>query len=400
MSSGEEEPIKEARGWRLNVPVWLKQPREWFVDLVYIVALLTGATVIVVPLGMGLVAFFNLGQETLFETDQAKRLEAAKLFFTVLVALIGGPLLIWRVISAHWSATAARHQAETDREGLYTGLFTKAVEQLGATREAKTYQEVDDGAGGKKREAVTTTEPNLEVRLGAIYALDRVARDSERDHWPIMQVLCSYVRNPQNSGPALLRPESAASRSSKKYYAWLTAIKPPRVDVQAALTVIGERLERSRKLEADRNLRLDLRNANLQRAVLNGGYFERAIFVEAHLDGASFDEAHLADAWFYEAHLEGGSFDRAHLDGAVFGGAHLVGASFDGAHLDGTRFFKTDLSQVESLDPVALAHALGDASTKLPDGMERPAAWPDRVLSSDERQAWIEKSRATPPDEP
>src|SRR3982751_6161439 len=39
--------------------------------------------------------------------------------------------------------------------------------------------------------------PNLEVRLGAIYALERIPRDSERDHWPIMEVLCAYVRNPE-----------------------------------------------------------------------------------------------------------------------------------------------------------------------------------------------------------
>jgi len=33
------------------------------------------------------------------------------------------------------------------------------------------------------------------VRLGGIYALERIANESEQDHWPIMEVLCTYVRN-------------------------------------------------------------------------------------------------------------------------------------------------------------------------------------------------------------
>jgi uncharacterized protein YjbI with pentapeptide repeats len=415
-------------------------------------------------------------------TEFNARIEAAKVFFPVLVTLIGGPVLIWRAITAHWAAQAARHQADTAREGHYTDLFTKAVEQLGATREVKTYHEVDDGAGGKRREAVTTTEPNLEVRLGAIYALDRVARDSERDHWPIMQVLCAYVRNPQNCGAPVLRPEDIKA-GSEEFRGWLYSIRL-RVDVQAALAVIGERPERRRELEANRSLRLDLRRANLQRAALDGIHFERAVFDEAHLDGASFYKAHLDGASFIEAHLDGASFigahlngasfigarldrasfiearldrasfDGAHLDGARFTRAHLDGASFDGAHLDGARFtrahldgasfigahldgarftrahldgssfdrahfdsaffdgaqldgasffaaqldgalfFHVDLSKARGLDPAALESALGDASTKLPDGMGRPAAWPDHELSDGQRGEWFRKTRA------
>jgi hypothetical protein len=34
----------------------------------------------------------------------------------------------------------------------------------------------------------------LEVRLGGIYALERIARDSPTDHWTIIEVLSTYVR--------------------------------------------------------------------------------------------------------------------------------------------------------------------------------------------------------------
>ena len=59
-------------------------------------------------------------------------------------------------------------------DGRITDRFSKAVEQLGASNNE-----------GKKQ---------LEPRLGGIYALERIARDSQRDRWPIIEILSAYVR--------------------------------------------------------------------------------------------------------------------------------------------------------------------------------------------------------------
>jgi hypothetical protein len=67
--------------------------------------------------------------------------------------------------------------------------------------------------------------PNIEVRLGAIYALERIAIDSPRDHWTIMDILAAYVR--QN---APLRTDAPYVEGEK-----------PRTDIQAILTVLGRR---------------------------------------------------------------------------------------------------------------------------------------------------------------
>jgi hypothetical protein len=102
-------------------------------------------------------------------------------------------------------------------------LFTRAIEQLGATRDVTKYiEEVKspvEASDGKKGDSdtppnklITETEPNPEVRLAAIHAIDRIARDSERDHWPIMQVLCSHIRNPQNLGKPTQTPDAATTR--------------------------------------------------------------------------------------------------------------------------------------------------------------------------------------------
>ena len=54
------------------------------------------------------------------------------------------------------------------REGQVTDRYTKAIEQLGSDK--------------------------LDVRIGGIYALERVARDSAKDHPTVMEVLTAFIR--------------------------------------------------------------------------------------------------------------------------------------------------------------------------------------------------------------
>ena len=181
-----------SNGWQLVRFDALKNPPVWIVAPIYAVAALLVLAVLFL-VAVGLYATFQIAYESVIG-ELKDRVEAAKVFFPILLALVGGPLLIWRVVTAQVQAAAARHQAEIARDGLYTSLFTNAVEQLGATR-----SEIE--ANGK-----TTTVPNLEVRLGAIYALERITRESERDYLPIMEVLCAYIRT--NSGRPVSRPKS------------------------------------------------------------------------------------------------------------------------------------------------------------------------------------------------
>lgn len=132
-------------------------------------------------------------------------------------ALIGVPFLMWRTF-------IAAKQTEINRESHYTALFTKAVEQLGAEKTVKrrdfkpSYKVDDEGKQilekGKPVQAISSegqplgeyetyelTVTNYEVRLGAIYALERIAQDSKRDATPIYLTLCAYLQN--NSSPAL-----------------------------------------------------------------------------------------------------------------------------------------------------------------------------------------------------
>src|SRR5215211_5326823 len=76
-------------------------------------------------------------------------------------ALLSGLYFTWRTL-------------QVNREGQITDRFTRAIDQLGKT----------DDKGNKL----------FEIRVGGIYALERIARESEEDHGPIMEVLTAYVR--------------------------------------------------------------------------------------------------------------------------------------------------------------------------------------------------------------
>ena len=174
------------------------------------------------------------------------------------------------------------------REGQVTDRYTKAVEQLGSDK--------------------------LDVRIGGIYALERIARDSAKDHPTVMAVLTAFVR--EHSREQLAHREQ---RETEK--PWSREEEQNRVtrsDVQAALTVIGRRVP-------NRDTRpIDLAGAILDGADLAGANLTGADLVYADLVGASLNGADLANADLTYADLSGAILDRASLVGAVLEHAKLA----------------------------------------------------------------------------
>src|SRR5215211_7419711 len=101
--------------------------------------------------------------------------QALAVFLTGAVGLIG-LFFTWQNTSQAREST--QRTLELTEQGQITDRFTKAIEQLGAT----------NGGEGKNLEV------RLEVRLGGIYALERISKESEDDYWPIMEILSAYVR--------------------------------------------------------------------------------------------------------------------------------------------------------------------------------------------------------------
>ena len=163
-----------------------------------------------------------------------------------------------------------------------------------------------------------------EVRVGAIYALERAAIRSAEEHPVVMSVLAAFVR--EHSHPA-------------------------QPDVQAALTVIGRRAsDRDREpvdLTGADLARLRLPGADLAGARLARARFRAADLHGAALGGADLTGADLALADLTGADLAGADLTAADLTGARLAGAYLVGATLTratlaGADLTGALFLHSD----------------------------------------------------------
>jgi hypothetical protein len=199
------------------------------------------------------------------------------------------------------SIKAGREQHQLDQQGQITERFTRAIDQLGHER--------------------------LDVRVGGIYALERLTNDSPRDQAPIAEVLSAFVR-----GHA---PWPPTGKDQPPAGAPLDAVRPLREwapDVQAALTVLG-RCERPR----DGPRRLDLTNTDLRHALLGEANLQHTDLTGARLQGADLYCTQLQDAKFVGACLQGAYLVGAQLQGAILKAEELPGVELEDAKLDGAQ---------------------------------------------------------------
>lgn len=156
-------------------------------------------------------------------------------------------------------------------------------------------------------------DEKMEVRLGGIYALERLARESARDHGPITEVLAAYVR------------QHSEWREGEPIPARL------RAELQAILTVIGRRHAPFDPPES----RIDLHGTALARAYWPWANLAGAHLYETNLDGALLQNADLRGAWLWKSSFVGAVLEGAHLEGAdLRGAAGLTAEQLSGAHLD------------------------------------------------------------------
>jgi len=261
----------------------------------------------------------------------------------------------------------------TAKESQITELFTQAIDQLGAI----------DQFGN----------PAIEIRLGGIYALEKISIQSKKDHWPIMNILTAYIR--KNSPIDESEEFDYLSKYSKvfnfetpetgsidkdtglknkyKYsdifsflslgngskdnldvdnmkWGSLNSLnkKPKKIsvdnlDIQAILTVIGRRKYSSVNGEPDL---LDIRDVDLPGADFPGANLDFTLFIGtnlknsnlimASLKGAFLQFTNLEKAFLQFANLKGANLEDAYLKDANLEDANLKDANLEGAVLDGT----------------------------------------------------------------
>lgn len=264
-----------------------------------------------------------------------------------LATAVGGFAL---VVSLYSTAMTLRMTSD----GQITDRYTKAIDQLGAL-----------AANGDAR---------IEVRLGGIYALVRIARDSSRDASTIQEVLSAYLR--QNA-PARRDDECSD-----------TAVA--RADFQAVISYLGER---SSRLPSEQHP-LDLRAVSLCRYSLSGGTFGRVLLTgsdlrrsklrdvnlrgagledidlrHAQLEGADLSGANLSHSLLSDANLQDTKLIGAVLTGVTFTAARLVNTDFSNARLDGAILYGVDLEKTKGLCSEQVSRIERDGRTRLPKGI-------------------------------
>ena len=116
-------------------------------------------------------------------------------------------------------------QTLAEEEGLITDRINAAVLGLGTEKTVK-FADSD-------RKIVERTVANIEVRIGSLLALGRLARNNLDVHVQVMQILVSYI----NANAIVLRSVSPTTRSSPAPF----TSSNTRLDVQTAFDVIGDR---------------------------------------------------------------------------------------------------------------------------------------------------------------
>ncbi|WP_344100768.1 pentapeptide repeat-containing protein [Nocardiopsis rhodophaea] len=185
----------------------------------------------------------------------------------------------------------------------------------------------------------------LEERVGAIYALEHVMRESERDHATVVEVLSAFVR--ENARARAVTVPMGAVDGGRWMHPPTGALDPvepnqeplqPTTDVQAALTVIARRPQREEANPVDLR-RTDLRgadlvNARLEHAILWNARLEYACLAGARLESAGLSKARLERAFLVNTRLEHAGLEDTHLEYAFLVRARLEHADLRGAHLE------------------------------------------------------------------
>lgn len=233
-------------------------------------------TVIGIPTARDVLRFWG-------EIEQEERAQVGIIVLQTVVTAIGGIAIFWNIVLARRQMMIAQKQSETLQDQMriaqnqiITELFSRAIEQLG--------------------------HPQSSVRIGAIYSLERIARDSSQDHCSVIEVIASYVRD--RCVISSKTPLESKTESGK--------------DIDAAIAVLGKLNARS-----GTSLVLNLKCSDLRGVDFDFGNFSKADLFRSQLSNGNFYETVLCQAKLEQTDLTAAKLRRADLRGANLTKANL-----------------------------------------------------------------------------
>ena len=300
--------------------------------------------------------------------------ERVRAILLTIVAVLGLPFLIWRTVIAD-------KQNQINRESHNTEQFGRSIELLGATR-----------LGGEDVPSAA-----IETRVGAIFALERLAKTSLEDYGIIIETLSAYVKeqcgqpsdfeyegdDPDEEGISALEKTARIRSRANAYREWLGDLwrdaPARREDIQVALKVLSRRkvgrhwaVPKGYSEVAPNLSRANLQGANLS-DITEGLISEDTGISNAHLEAAIFDgfkiegsslvggriQHELTQSRYVPKSLRGVTIVALtlrtstlfpNLDGATFSFAHLDNIKPKNASFRGSILVNADLSGSELIN--------------------------------------------------
>ena len=190
---------------------------------------------------------------------------------SIILAVLGLGLLLWRSRSAERQARASQTQADLAQEQISLARHDSLTDR---------YQKASDMLGSEL----------LSVRLGGIYGLCQLAQDYQKEfHIRVVNLLAAFVRHPPPIEPAATEP--AATKPAAIEDPLFSMPVPRRDDIQEIIDFFGKRSTEGREIEKAERYTINLKGSNL-----NGIDFSPG----SNLEGIDLQLTNLTRASFIE----------------------------------------------------------------------------------------------------
>ncbi len=239
-------------------------------------------------------------------------------------------------------------QLQITLDGQITDRITKAVEQIGSE--------------------------NLSVRLGGLYALERIALDSDRDVLKIIDIICAFIRinSPSEFSARGIFSTSYERELSEEEFGIIsqTIFNPPRPpeEIQTALQILSNLSPQHQRLSIDRQKqKINLLASNISGVKLSSGSgLTNLVLDKSNSDFVLMPNVNLthlraSQSNFRGAFLEGANLKNSNLSESFFECAVLTQATLEGCHFNGARLDKATLVKVKAKGVVFNQARLVDA---------------------------------------
>lgn len=282
-------------------------------------------------------------------------------------------------------------------------------------------------------------ENSPHIRLGGIYALERIAKDSEKDHWQVMEILSAFIRSKLGKSSSITdmvenQGEPYITATLQEFKDWeIDALhdewdreqnqryeydigdmlageinpryrRTPSEDIQAAITAIGRRKIWNKSADYVinlRNLELDSFHisGNFSDVDFSGSYFICTTFEGSPSNPTSFDRANFVNAQFIRVEAIGCSAQKAVFRNTIIGFSRLHRSNFIDADFTGSLMDAVDVNNCNFTKSVFSTVEIGQRIKRLVKDKMGGESWEsiwlqgdNQVLKSSFRDADFSKS--------